>query len=80
MYYPDLRGKQFELKALRDFSSENKNDDKTMMDFSIQFDADRYNAAEVYFRGERRLVPLDNGKYSSRLDAGYAEYIMPYKA
>ena len=59
---------------------ENKNDDKTMMDFSIQFDADRYNAAEVYFRGERRLVPLDNGKYSSRLDAGYAEYIMPYKA
>ena len=30
MYYPYLRGKQFELKALRDFSSENKNEDKIL--------------------------------------------------
>ena len=30
MYYPYLRGKQFELKALRDFSLENKNEDKIL--------------------------------------------------
>lgn len=30
MYYPYLRGKQFELKALRDFSSENKKEDKIL--------------------------------------------------
>lgn len=30
MYYPYLRGKQFELKALRDFSSENKDEDKIL--------------------------------------------------
>ena len=30
MYYPYLRGKQFELKALRDYSSENKNEDKIL--------------------------------------------------
>lgn len=30
MYYPYLRGKQFELKALRDYSLENKNEDKIL--------------------------------------------------
>ena len=30
MYYPYLRGKQFELKALRDYSSVNKNEDKIL--------------------------------------------------
>ena len=30
IYYPYLRGKQFELKALRDYSSENRNDDKIL--------------------------------------------------
>lgn len=49
------------------------------MDFSINFGS-KYNAAAVYYRGNRKLVALDKGVYTSNLDAGYAEYIIPYKA
>lgn len=63
-------------KAIED----NPNDDKTLMHFSIQFDPNKFNAVEVLYRGEKYLYPLNNGVYTSTLDAGYAEYIMPYKA
>ena len=53
--------------------------DDLTMEFSLKF-GDEYNAVEVYYRGEKRLVPLKNGVYKSKLDAGYAEYLIPYKA
>jgi len=59
---------------------ENPNDDKTLMNFSIQFDAKKYNAVAVMYRGETYLYQLQNGLYKSTLDAGYAEYIMPFRA
>ena len=54
-------------------------DNDIVMDYSIDF-GPSFNAVEVYYRGKRNLYPLDNGVYKSTLDAGYAEYIMPYKA
>ena len=54
-------------------------EDDLNMKFSINFGED-YNAVAVYYRGNRRLVPLDKGVYSSSLDAGYAEFLIPYKA
>lgn len=56
-----------------------QDDENIVMDFEINFGSD-YDAVEVYYRGERYLKSLDNGVYKSSLDAGYAEYIMPYKA
>ncbi|MCQ2742457.1 MAG: hypothetical protein MJ239_04070 [Bacilli bacterium] len=49
------------------------------MHYSLDFGS-KYNAAEVYYRGVKKLVPLKNGVYSGYLDAGYADYIMPYVA
>lgn len=74
--YMVMNGLDPYYKAIED----NPNDNKTLMKFSIQFDANKYNAVEVLYRGETYLYPLNNGVYSSTLDAGYAEYIMPYKA
>ena len=54
-------------------------EDDLNMKFSINFGSD-YNAVEVYYRGVKRLVPLKDGVYSSSLDAGYAEFLIPYKA
>ncbi len=48
-------------------------------EFSINF-GNKYNAVEVYYRGVKKLVALNNGVYSSKLDAGYAEYLIPYNA
>lgn len=56
-----------------------KDDNNLIMNFTINFGSE-YNAAEVYYRGVRTLVALENGVYKSSLDAGYAEYVMPYKA
>ncbi len=56
-----------------------KDDQNIVMDYKIDFGTE-YNAVAVYYRGERYLKELDNGVYSSSLDAGYAEYIMPFKA
>jgi len=61
-------------------SEENPNDDGSLMKFSIKFDKTKYNAVAVMYRGETYLYALNNGVYSSSLDAGYAEYIMPYMA
>lgn len=47
--------------------------------YTIKFDS-KFNAAVVYYRGERRLVKLDNGVYNGKLEAGYADYIIPYVA
>ena len=54
-------------------------EDDLNMKFSINFGSD-YNAVEVYYRGVKKLVPLKDGVYSSSLDAGYAEFLIPYKA
>jgi len=54
-------------------------EDDLNMKFSINFGAG-FNAVEVYYRGIKKLVPLVNGVYTSSLDAGYAEFLIPYKA
>jgi hypothetical protein len=54
-------------------------EDNLNMKFSINFGS-KFNAVEVYYRGNKKLVALDNGVYSSSLDAGYAEFLIPYKA
>lgn len=54
-------------------------EDDLNMEFSINFGSE-FNAVEVFYRGNKKLVSLNNGVYSSRLDAGYAEFLIPYKA
>lgn len=54
-------------------------DTDIVMNYSIDF-GPNFNAVEVYYRGNRACYPLENGVYKSTLDAGYAEYLMPYKA
>lgn len=49
------------------------------LEYSIDFGS-KYNAVEVYYRGNKKLVALNKGVYTSMLDAGYAEYLIPYKA
>lgn len=50
-----------------------------VMDYSLDFGS-KYNAVMVYYRGQAKLEPLNKGVYTSSLDAGYAEYLIPYKA
>jgi len=49
---------------------------KATLKFSTEYDA-----AEVWYKGEMLLYPLDkNGEITFDLSAGYAVYVMPYKA
>ncbi len=37
-----------------------------------------YKAVQVWYKGKRELLPLQDGKISFDLSAGYAVYVMPY--
>lgn len=50
-----------------------------IMDYTIDFGMG-YNRADVYYRGHRHTVKLEDGIYRGSLDAGYADYIIPYYA
>lgn len=38
----------------------------------------KYKAVAVWYKGERRLMPLSKGKVTFNLAAGHAVYVMPY--
>lgn len=59
-----------------DYKADDPNID---LDIEIDFGKE-YNAVAVYYRGNRYLKALDKGVYKTNIDAGYAEYLIPYKA
>ena len=47
-------------------------------DISIRFE--NCDAALVYYRGKSRYQKLQNGVYSTHLEAGFADYIIPFQS
>ncbi len=52
--------------------------DNLTLEVSVDFGSE-YDAALVFYKGQSRFVQLDKGVYNTSLDAGYADYIIPYK-
>ncbi|MCQ2742458.1 MAG: hypothetical protein MJ239_04075 [Bacilli bacterium] len=46
--------------------------------FEIDFGKE-FKGLTVHYRGESRVVNLEDGKYRGHLKAGYAEYLIPFK-